>query len=436
MFMMSSGGLTAAELFQGKDRILSGPAGGVVGMAADRARGGLARLIGFDMAAPRPDVSHFDGEFERTFETEVAGVRMRAPMMLIHTVAAGGGSILHYDGAALRVGPDSAGANPAEELSPRRALTVTDANVMVGKLIAGSSFRRFSDDAAAAARRPGVAKPLPSSRTRSAARARDCDGSSRARSRTWRTRSRKYPYSRSMTSPLNALNCFGGAGGQQPACGRRARQDHRADPSRSHRYCRPLRMGLADIRRHSQQAIEQPDGVKAVAAITRSRRVAQETVREVAGQDVATNRIKVFARAQIRYAGTDHRARCSSFQRLRARRAAAAPPCQRKMKPRSSAPIARIRFIDRSKELVIEAVSVEAWAVARASRSRAENHARWAPRAPHAARASSRKVNGSRERVPRRSAQPGQRSPAPRSSSSHTQTVLVEPGVAAAITAR
>src|SRR5262249_15686750 len=112
MFMMSSGGLTSADLFQGKDAILSGPAGGVVGMAETGRAAGFTRGIGFDMGGTSTDVSHFDGEYERAFETEVAGVRMRAPMMLIHTVAAGGGSILHFDGARFRVGPDSAGANP------------------------------------------------------------------------------------------------------------------------------------------------------------------------------------------------------------------------------------------------------------------------------------------------------------------------------------
>ena len=122
MFMMSSGGLTAAELFQGKDAILSGPAGGVVGMAETGREAGFRKLIGFDMGGTSTDVSHYDGEYERAFETEVAGVRMRAPMMLIHTVAAGGGSILHFDGARFRVGPDSAGANPGPEmLPPRRA---------------------------------------------------------------------------------------------------------------------------------------------------------------------------------------------------------------------------------------------------------------------------------------------------------------------------
>ena len=103
MFMMSSGGLTAAELFHGKDAILSGPAGGVVGMAETGRQAGLDRLIGFDMGGTSTDVSHYDGEYERAFETEVAGVRMRAPMMIIHTVAAGGGSILHFDGSRFRV---------------------------------------------------------------------------------------------------------------------------------------------------------------------------------------------------------------------------------------------------------------------------------------------------------------------------------------------
>ena len=101
MFMMSSGGLTAAELFQGKDAILSGPAGGVVGLAETGRSAGFDKVIGFDMGGTSTDVAHFDGEYERAFETEVAGVRMRAPMMLIHTVAAGGGSILHLRRLAL-----------------------------------------------------------------------------------------------------------------------------------------------------------------------------------------------------------------------------------------------------------------------------------------------------------------------------------------------
>ena len=134
-FMQSNGGLAEAAKFQGKDAILSGPAGGIVGAARTAAMAGLERIIGFDMGGTSTDVALYDGAFERAFETEVAGVRMRAPMMAINTVAAGGGSILHYDGSRVRVGPDSAGANPGPA-SYRRGgpLTVTDANVCVGKV--------------------------------------------------------------------------------------------------------------------------------------------------------------------------------------------------------------------------------------------------------------------------------------------------------------
>ena len=135
-FMQSSGGLTDAHVFAGKDAILSGPAGGIVGMARTAAIASIDKVIGFDMGGTSTDVSHFAGEFEREFETQVAGVRMRAPMMSIHTVAAGGGSILAFDGARFRVGPQSAGANPGPA-SYRRGgpLAVTDANVMVGKIV-------------------------------------------------------------------------------------------------------------------------------------------------------------------------------------------------------------------------------------------------------------------------------------------------------------
>jgi len=135
MFMQSNGGLTDAQLFQGKDAILSGPAAGVVGGVRTSLMAGFERVIGFDMGGTSTDVSHYDGAFERTFETEVAGVRVRAPMMYIHTVAAGGGSILHFDGARYRVGPGSAGADPGPACYRNDGpLTVTDCNVMVGKL--------------------------------------------------------------------------------------------------------------------------------------------------------------------------------------------------------------------------------------------------------------------------------------------------------------
>ncbi|WP_049103343.1 hydantoinase/oxoprolinase family protein, partial [Burkholderia cenocepacia] len=134
-FMQSSGGLTRADAFQGKDAILSGPAGGIVGMVRAARAAGFEQVIGFDMGGTSTDVSHYNGEFEREFETQVAGVRMRAPMMSIHTVAAGGGSVLGFDGARLRVGPESAGANPGPAAYRRGGpLTVTDCNVMLGKI--------------------------------------------------------------------------------------------------------------------------------------------------------------------------------------------------------------------------------------------------------------------------------------------------------------
>ena len=134
-FMQSSGGLAEAGGFQGKDAILSGPAGGIVGAARTAGMAGLDRIIGFDMGGTSTDVALYAGAFERAFETAIAGVRMRAPMMAINTVAAGGGSILHFDGARMRVGPDSAGADPGPACYRRGGpLTVTDANVCVGKI--------------------------------------------------------------------------------------------------------------------------------------------------------------------------------------------------------------------------------------------------------------------------------------------------------------
>jgi 5-oxoprolinase (ATP-hydrolysing) len=134
-FMTSNGGLASPDFFRGKDAILSGPAGGVVGAVETSRRAGHSRIIGFDMGGTSTDVSRFDGEYERVQETEVAGVRLRVPMMAVHTVAAGGGSILSYDGARFRAGPQSAGADPGPKCYRRGGpLTVTDANVMVGKL--------------------------------------------------------------------------------------------------------------------------------------------------------------------------------------------------------------------------------------------------------------------------------------------------------------
>ena len=144
MFMQSNGGLADAHLFHGKDSILSGPAGGVVGAVKTCQIAGFEQIIGFDMGGTSTDVSHYAGEYERSFETEIAGVRLRTPLMSVHTVAAGGGSILYYDGSRYRVGPESAGANPGPAAYGRGGpLTLTDCNVMMGKLQADFFPRVF-----------------------------------------------------------------------------------------------------------------------------------------------------------------------------------------------------------------------------------------------------------------------------------------------------
>ncbi|MBT6031380.1 MAG: 5-oxoprolinase [Kordiimonadaceae bacterium] len=147
-FMQSNGGLANANHFQGKDSILSGPAGGIVGAVKTAELSGFTKLIGFDMGGTSTDVSHYNGEYERTYETVVAGVRMRTPMMNIHTVAAGGGSILHYDGSRLRVGPDSAGANPGPACYRNDGpLTVTDCNLLLGYINADYFPNTFGEKA-------------------------------------------------------------------------------------------------------------------------------------------------------------------------------------------------------------------------------------------------------------------------------------------------
>src|SRR5947199_8036233 len=310
MFMMSSGGLTAAELFQGKDAILSGPAGGVAGMAQTGHEAGFSRLIGFDMGGTSTDVSHYDGEYERAFETEVAGVRMRAPMMLIHTVAAGGGSILHFDGARFRVGPDSAGANPGPKCYRRGGpLALTDANVMAGKLIPDFFPKIFG---------PQQHQPLDSEAVRRAfpALAHDvgdgrapeqvADGFIRIAVENMANAIKKISVQRGYDVTRYALHCFGGAGGQH-AC--LVADALGMTQVLIHPYSSLLSaygMGLADIRATRQQAIEEGLGETAIASIRKiGERLGKEARDEVIGQGIPGDAVTVHVRVHIRYSGTD-----------------------------------------------------------------------------------------------------------------------------------
>ena len=357
MFMMSSGGLTAADLFQGKDAVLSGPAGGVVGMAETGKQAGFDRLIGFDMGGTSTDVSHFDGEYERAFETEVAGVRMRAPMMLIHTVAAGGGSILHFDGARFRVGPDSAGANPGPTCYRRGGpLSVTDANVMVGKLIPDFFPKIFGPhqnqplDAATVrhdfnnlAQKVNLAQKIEKIGEEIA------DGFIRIAVENMANAIKKISVQRGYDVTRYALNCFGGAGGQHACLVADALGMTRVLIHPFSSLLSAYGMGLADIRATRQQAIELIYGGKALTALKRmARRLGRETKAEVAGQGVPAGKIKIFVRAHIRYAGTDTPLVVNAGSLAAMKRAF------------EKAHKARFGFIDRNKQLVVEAMSVEA----------------------------------------------------------------------------
>ena len=430
MFMMSSGGLTAAELFQGKDAILSGPAGGVVSMAETAREAGFTRVIGFDMGGTSTDVSHFDGEYERAFETEVAGVRMRAPMMRIHTVAAGGGSILHYDGARFRVGPDSAGANPGPKCYRRGGpLAVTDANVTTGKLIPDFFPKIFG---------PAQDQPLDAEAVRDAfvALAAEvgggrkpediADGFIRIAVENMANAIKKISVQRGYDVTRYALNCFGGAGGQHAclvadALGMTSVLIHPFSSLLS-----AYGMGLADIRATRQQAIEEPLGGKAIKTLNRIGKALGKAVKdEVAGQGVPAKAIKVILRAHIRYSGTDNALVVTAGSIAAMTRAF------------EKAHRAQFGFIDRNKELVLEAVSVEAIGGGAKFRERKLKTTRG--KLPSPARRTQFFSQGAWHKAAvytREQMKPGNAVKGPAIIIEPHQTIVVEPGWQAALTAK
>ena len=225
MFMQSNGGLTDANYFQGKDAILSGPAGGVVGMVKTGEKVGLDKLIGFDMGGTSTDVCHFNGEYERTLETKVAGVILRSPMMLINTVAAGGGSILHFDGSRYRVGPDSAGAYPGPACYRNGGpLTVTDCNVMLGKLnpeffpkIFGPNANQNLDLSIVEKKFTALAKKISLETMKTVTPSAVAEGFLSIAVESMANAIKKISVQRGYDVSNYALSCFGGAGGQH-AC--------------------------------------------------------------------------------------------------------------------------------------------------------------------------------------------------------------------------
>jgi 5-oxoprolinase (ATP-hydrolysing) len=310
LFMQSSGGLTSAHLFQGKDAILSGPAGGVVGAVETARIAGFTRVIGFDMGGTSTDVCHFDGVYERTFESVVAGVRVRAPMMLIHTVAAGGGSILFYDGARFRVGPDSAGANPGPACYRRGGpLTVTDANVMVGKLVPAFFPKIFG---------PSQHQPLDAEIVRRLFAALSAeigdgrepaeiaDGFIRIAVENMANAILSISVQRGYDVSRYVLNSFGGAGGQHACLVADALGIGSVLLHPMSGVLSAYGMGLAELkatRTHAVLRLLDADGLAAAEAAAAP--LAEDAAQELADQGVVREGIRINIIAHLRYLGTD-----------------------------------------------------------------------------------------------------------------------------------
>jgi 5-oxoprolinase (ATP-hydrolysing) len=356
-FMQSSGGLTDAHAFQGKDAILSGPAGGIVGMArtaqlafANMASHEPVQVIGFDMGGTSTDVSHFAGTFEREFETQVAGVRMRAPMMSIHTVAAGGGSILRFDGARMRVGPQSAGANPGPA-SYRRGgpLAVTDANVLLGKIQPHYFPHVFGPQANEPLNREVVQQQFN-------ALAKDMQRSAEAIAEGFvhiavqqmANAIKKISVARGYDVTRYTLQCFGGAGGQHACLVADALGMTRVLVHPMAGVLSAYGMGLADQNVMREQAVEQllDDEVlsylqQTMDALTKSAQA------EFSQQAVDIAHLEVHQRVHVRYLGSDA-ALVVPFGSLQAMQQAFEQAYQQ-----------RFAFLMANKPLMVEAVSVE-----------------------------------------------------------------------------
>ncbi len=313
-FMQSSGGLADAHAFQGKDAILSGPAGGIVGMVRTAQLADFGAVIGFDMGGTSTDVSHFAGEFERAFETQVAGVRMRAPMMSIHTVAAGGGSILGFDGARLRAGPHSAGANPGPA-SYRRGgpLAVTDANVLLGKIqpkwfpqVFGKAANEPLDRAAVVAAFERMAADVASRTGRARSPEELAEGFLDIAVASMANAIKKISVARGYDVTRYTLQCFGGAGGQHACLVADALGMNSV-------FVHPLAgvlsaygMGLADQGVMREAAVEQPLSDAALPAVrAHLDGLASEAVEALRRQGTGPRDVRVMRRAHVRYAGTD-----------------------------------------------------------------------------------------------------------------------------------
>jgi len=314
LFMQSSGGLTQADRFQGKDSILSGPAGGVVGMVRTAVQAGFDKVIGFDMGGTSTDVSHYDGSYERVYDGQVAGVRIRAPMMAIHTVAAGGGSILQFDGNRFRVGPDSAGANPGPACYRHGGpLTVTDCNVMLGKIqpdlfphIFGPNADEPLDIEIVREKFTQLANEVTEATGQHYTPEQVAEGFLQIAVENMANAIKKISVEKGHDITGYALNGFGGAAGQHvclvaDALGMEVVVIHPLAGVLS-----AYGMGLADIAAIHTETVEEPLNAETLQTASRMLdRLEQAAQHEVASQGVAPEKIQIHKKIDLRYQGTD-----------------------------------------------------------------------------------------------------------------------------------
>ena len=314
LFMKSNGGLTDARFFQGKDAILSGPAGGVVACARTGELAGFNKIIGFDMGGTSTDVCHFDGEFERSFETVVAGVRMRVPMMKIHTVAAGGGSILRFDGGRFQVGPESAGANPGPACYRRGGpLTVTDCNVMLGKVqpnyfpkVFGHSGNESLDTQVVEQLFSQLSKEISQITGVKRSLQEVAEGFLRIAVDCMANAVKKISVQRGYDITQYTLNCFGGAGGQHACLVADALGITRVLLHPLAGVLSAYGMGLADISAMREQSVESlldDNSVEKLAKILES--LAHEGLKELEEQGVEPENSILVKKVHLKYQGTD-----------------------------------------------------------------------------------------------------------------------------------
>ena len=314
MFMQSNGGLTDARFFQGKDSILSGPAGGIVGAVKTAAMAGFEKIIGFDMGGTSTDVAHYNGVYERAFETLVAGVRMRAPMMRIHTVAAGGGSILHYDGSRFRVGPDSAGANPGPACYRRGGpLAVTDANVMLGKIqpdffphVFGTTATQPMDAKIVQEKFRAIADDICDTSASKISEQEVAEGFIKIAVENMANAIKQISVQRGYDVTAYTLNCFGGAGGQHACMVADALGMKRVFVHPFAGVLSAYGMGLADQTVMRECAVEKtlsPSLMEELKALLSG--LEDEGKREMLEQGSDETQLVTATKAHLRYQGTD-----------------------------------------------------------------------------------------------------------------------------------